>query len=113
MVPCGFTLILMILLTGYAHADEVIMKNGDRLQGEIISMEEGKLIFKTPYASKTVIPWDQVEHLTSEKILEISLPDKEVVKLVFAELTNALVAGDRVEIRGLGSFKELKERVDI
>ncbi len=30
---------------------------------------------------------------------------EEVVNLVFAEMTNALVAGDRVEIRGLGSFK--------
>ena len=30
---------------------------------------------------------------------------EEVVDLVFSEMTNALVAGDRVEIRGLGSFK--------
>ncbi len=27
---------------------------------------------------------------------------KEAVDLVFSEMTNALVAGDRVEIRGLG-----------
>ena len=30
---------------------------------------------------------------------------EEVVNLVFAEMTDALVKGDRVEIRGLGSFK--------
>ena len=30
---------------------------------------------------------------------------EEIVNLVFSEITNALVAGDRVEIRGLGSFK--------
>ena len=30
---------------------------------------------------------------------------EEIVNLVFNEMTNALVAGDRVEIRGLGSFK--------
>ena len=30
---------------------------------------------------------------------------EDVVDLVFSEMTNALVAGDRVEIRGLGSFK--------
>lgn len=30
---------------------------------------------------------------------------EEIVNLVFDEMTNALVAGDRVEIRGLGSFK--------
>ena len=30
---------------------------------------------------------------------------EEVVNLVFSEMTNALAAGERVEIRGLGSFK--------
>ncbi len=30
---------------------------------------------------------------------------EEILNLVFSEMTNALVAGDRVEIRGLGSFK--------
>lgn len=30
---------------------------------------------------------------------------EEIVNLVFSEMTNALVNGDRVEIRGLGSFK--------
>lgn len=30
---------------------------------------------------------------------------EEVVNLIFDEMTDALVAGDRVEIRGLGSFK--------
>jgi putative salt-induced outer membrane protein YdiY len=75
-----FAVILMILLMSDAHADEVIMKNGDRLQGEVVSMEAGKLIFKTPYASKNIIPWDQVERLTSEKTLEVSLPDKETLK---------------------------------
>lgn len=30
---------------------------------------------------------------------------EEIVNLLFDEMTNALVSGDRVEIRGLGSFK--------
>jgi len=30
---------------------------------------------------------------------------EEVVNLFFGEMTNALAAGERVEIRGLGSFK--------
>jgi integration host factor subunit beta len=33
------------------------------------------------------------------------MKDEEVVNLVFSEMTNALVSGDRVEIRGFGSFK--------
>jgi hypothetical protein len=73
-------LLVAVLLLGYAHADEVIMKNGDRLQGKIVSMESGKLVFETAYAGKVTIAWDQVARLTSEDILEISLPDEETLK---------------------------------
>ena len=56
------------------------MKNGDRLQGKIISMGSGKLVFETPYAGKITIAWDQVEQLTSDKTLEVTLPEKETLK---------------------------------
>ena len=75
--PCWMALLVAVFLLGYAHADEVIMKNGDRLQGKIVSMESGKLVFETAYAGLVTIAWDQVARLTSEDILEISLPDKE------------------------------------
>jgi len=114
LAPCWLALILMILLMGYAHADEVIMKNGDRLQGEIVSMEGGKLIFKTPYADKNVIPWDQVERLTSEKILEISLPDEETLtgKAITAEDGTLILkpeAGPATEPIPMGQVKAMAQ----
>ncbi len=60
-------------------ADEIIMKNGDRLQGKVVSMESGTLVFETAYAGKISIAWDQVERLTSDVTLEVTLPDKAVV----------------------------------
>jgi len=78
--PCWIALLLAVLLMGYAHAGEVIMKNGDRLQGKIVSMESGKLVFETAYAGKITIAWDQVARLTSEDVLVISLPDEETFK---------------------------------
>lgn len=47
---------------------------------------------------------DLVEALSEGKGLT-KTKSEEIVNLVFDEMTNALVAGDRVEIRGLGSFK--------
>ena len=38
---------------------------------------------------------------------------EEVVNVTFAVMSNALAAGNRVEIRGFKCGKELKERVDI
>ncbi len=68
------------LFISEARADEIIMKNGDRLQGKIVSMDSGKLVFDTPYAGKITVVWDQVERLTSDRALEVTLPDKEVLK---------------------------------
>ena len=62
------------------EAGEVIMKNGDRLQGKIISMDSGKLVLETTYAGKITISWDKVAQLTSDETLEVSLPDKETLK---------------------------------
>ncbi len=47
---------------------------------------------------------DLVEALSEEEDLTKTKAE-EVVNLVFTEMTDALVKGDRVEIRGLGSFK--------
>ena len=47
---------------------------------------------------------DLVEALSEGEDLT-RIKAEEIVDLVFSEMTNALVAGDRVEIRGLGSFK--------
>ena len=45
-----------------------------------------------------------IENLSSEAGLTIKKSDKLVV-LVFHEMTEALAKGDRVEMRGFGSFK--------
>ena len=47
---------------------------------------------------------DLIEALSKSENLTKTKAE-EVVDLVFSEMTNALAAGDRVEIRGLGSFK--------
>jgi len=47
---------------------------------------------------------DLVEALSKSEDLTRTKAE-EIVNLVFDEMTNALVAGDRVEIRGLGGFK--------
>ena len=62
---------------------------------------------------KGVIPVGQGKDMNkSDLIEELSKSEdltkakaEEIVNLVFAEMANALVAGDRVELRGLGSFK--------
>jgi integration host factor subunit beta len=56
------------------------------------------------YKGETLNKSDLVEALSESENLTKTKAE-EVVDLVFSEMTNALVTGDRVEIRGLGSFK--------
>ena len=59
-------LALVLIMAQPAAADEVKMKNGDRISGSIVKMEGGSLIIKTDYAGELKIKWDQVAGLVSE-----------------------------------------------
>ena len=52
VVAAGF---LLCMFVSIAYADELMMKNGDRLQGTVVSMSLGKLVFKTSYAGDITI----------------------------------------------------------
>lgn len=59
----------------WSYADEVLMKNGSRLLGTVVSMGGEKLIFKTEFAGEITIDWKQVELLTTEDPMEVQLED--------------------------------------
>ncbi|GLZ85860.1 hypothetical protein Pres01_19110 [Metapseudomonas resinovorans] len=52
-------------------ADTVWLNNGDRLTGEIILLDGGKLALKTKYAGQVLIDWKDIDTLRSEKPLLI------------------------------------------
>ena len=68
------------------QADEVILKNGDKISGTILNKAGKALEMKTDYADKVVIKWDAVETITSDKPISITLKDKQ-------ELTGLAAAG--------------------
>jgi len=71
--------ILFFMCGSIAYADELMMKNGDRLQGTVVSMSLGKLVFKTSYAGDITIRWEDVERLTTDQPLEAYLQDEETL----------------------------------
>lgn len=64
---------LLLLMTGEARAktDVVIFDNGDRLTGEVKSLERGKLRFKTAATDTISIEWDDVARLTSDQNIQV------------------------------------------
>jgi putative salt-induced outer membrane protein YdiY len=67
------------LLAGGAWADEVSLKNGDRVSGEVLSMDDAVLVIKTPYAGDIKIDRKEVQGISSTK--PITLQTKESSQL--------------------------------
>lgn len=73
-------IVVSVIFLNIARADEVVMKDGSRMIGTVVSMKSNKLVFKTAFAGDITIKWDQVARLTTDKPVEVSLGDKEVHK---------------------------------
>lgn len=74
-IPCP-TLALALLLTSTgADADTLIMHNGDRLTGTVVSKQDNILTLNTPYAGTLRIQWSEVRQLISEKPVQVILED--------------------------------------
>src|SRR5689334_12773719 len=71
------TLFTLCVLT--MRADQVTMKNGDRLTGAILKSDTKTLTIKSDYAGPVNLPWDAVVTITSMEPLSVSLQDGQVV----------------------------------
>jgi putative salt-induced outer membrane protein YdiY len=60
-------------------ADQVTMKNGDRLSGTITKSDSKSLVIKTEFAGEVSISWDAVTAITSTTPLHIALKDGQTI----------------------------------
>lgn len=73
-----FRMLLLVLPPHFAIADEIRMKNGDRLTGEIVRMEKELLIFRSAYAEEKLgISWKEVDCISSDRNLPMEFKDNE------------------------------------
>src|SRR4051794_16607885 len=88
--------LLLLCLLGFSllcHAEQVTLKNGDRLTGSIVSMDGKKLVVNTTYAGDVSIDWSEVTQFSSDKPLVITRTDKQVLSgTVNTEEQNAVIA---------------------
>lgn len=63
-----------------ADADQIILKNGDRLTGTVVRVEKGVLTLKTDYAEKLEINADAVQSISTEQPVEVRLQGGELLR---------------------------------
>jgi putative salt-induced outer membrane protein YdiY len=74
--------LVLLCLLGFSilcSAEQVTLKNGDRLTGAIVSMDGKKLVVKTTYAGDISIDWSEVTQFSSDQPLVITRTDKQVL----------------------------------
>jgi len=71
-----FAVLFVALVFGQASADEVWLKNGDRLTGKVVSLDGGILMFKTTYAGDLSIQWGEVVNLKTDDPIRVVFGDE-------------------------------------
>jgi putative salt-induced outer membrane protein YdiY len=84
--------LLLTVISGTAWADQVILKNGDRVTGSIVKKDGKDLIIKTDHFGTVTTQWDQVESIKTDKPIHVVLPDGKAV------LGTLSTSGGKVEV---------------
>lgn len=54
-----------------ALADDVVLKNGDRLTGHIIRCDGKELTLHSEFAGEVTIQWSGIQHMSSDQPLHV------------------------------------------
>ncbi len=83
---------LLLLLAIPALADQIVLKNGDRLTGSIAKSDGKSLVIKTDYAGDVTVKFDAIQSITSAGDLNVSLAGKTVVGPVTTNGDDVVIA---------------------
>ncbi|MFZ0477935.1 MAG: DUF481 domain-containing protein [Terriglobales bacterium] len=86
-----FVVCLLLVLSIPALADQVVLKNGDKLTGTIVKSDGKTLVLKTDYAGDLTIKFDAIQSLTSAGDLNVTAGGKIAVGPV-------TTTGDKLEV---------------
>ena len=67
--------VLIGLSVGGAIADQIVLRNGDRVSGDIVKKDSKKVTIKTDHFGEISTAWDQVESIKTDKPVTVVLQD--------------------------------------
>jgi putative salt-induced outer membrane protein YdiY len=118
MTKLVLAIMLTIVLAPAVCADQVKLKNGDRLSGTIISSDAKTLVLKTEYADAVTIKWDFVQKIESSQPLYVGTKGGQVIvgpvttsddKLAVATKESGSVAVAKADVTSLRNADEEKK----
>ena len=83
--------VLSLLAAHGSWADQITLKNGDRVTGAIVKKDGKTLTIKTESLGTVTVPWEQVVTIQSDAPLNVVLTDGKTVQATLQTLTPAEV----------------------
>jgi len=71
--------LLFVFSTSALFADQVVLKNGDRLTGSIVKSDGKSLVIKTEFEGEVMVQWEAIQELKSEQQLHLGLTGGKTV----------------------------------
>lgn len=103
--------ILIFILVGVfstsvpVTADQLHLENGDVITGEMIRMENKKLVFKTDYAGEISVDWEKIVKLIAEDPIKVILSDGSILEGFTGETVRNKMTLKTVKIEAPAQFK--------
>ena len=70
---------MLLALSSPALADQIVLKNGDRLTGTIVRSDGKTILFKSDLAGEVTVSLDNVDSVTADKPLYVTMADGRTV----------------------------------
>ncbi|MDF1590768.1 MAG: DUF481 domain-containing protein [Desulfobacterales bacterium] len=74
-IMLGIAVLAILIDRNTVRADDVWLKNGDRIKGIVVSMKAQKLIFKTSYAGDITITWSEIVNIRTDAPIKVLFSD--------------------------------------
>lgn len=76
----SISLLIIFFFSQLALADQVILKNGDRLTGTIEKLDGKELVIKTEFAGEITIQWSAIQELNSAEPLHVESKEGQKIQ---------------------------------
>lgn len=71
--------VILLFICNFSWADEIFLKNGDRISGKILNMKDSKLFISTSYSGEISITWQEVLSLKTDEEISVLLNDDTLI----------------------------------
>jgi hypothetical protein len=98
---CGAFIVffLAIVLSSSLRADQLVLKNGDRVTGAVVKKDGNNLTVKTDHFGTVTVDWDQVASIQTDKPVNVVLADGRKAKANLTTTGTAVAIAAQPPIR--------------